>query len=64
MIWTNFKNCMYKQYERMLTEREGGTLADDGYKAFNTIAAKDTTALTKSIVRYAKQSARSDAQVN
>ena len=39
-------------------------MTEDGQKAFNAIAAKDTTALTKYIMRYAKQSERSDARVN
>ena len=54
MVWTNFKKTMNNQYEKILVERGGGTLAEDGYEAFNAIATKDTKALTKSIVRYAE----------
>ena len=69
MVWTNFKTTMYKQYEMILAERGGGTLAEerldeDVYEAFNAIAAEDMTALTESIVRYARQSTQSDARVN
>ena len=61
MVWTNFTTTMYKQYERVLAERGGGTLVDDGYNAFNVSTAEDTTALTESIVRYAEHLARSNA---
>ena len=61
MVWTIFNATMYEQYERILAERGGGTFAEDRYEAFNAIATKDMTALTESIVRYAEQSARSDA---
>ena len=47
-----------------MAERGGGTLAEDGYEAFNAIATEDTTALTKSTVKYAEQSGRVDAQAN
>ena len=55
------KTTMYAQYKRMLAEREGGTLANDVYEAFNAIATEDTTTLTKFIVRYTKRSARPEA---
>ena len=64
MAWINFKTTMYAQYNRMLAEREGGTLANDVYEAFNVIATEDTTVLTKFIVRSAKRSARPEARVN
>ena len=38
----------------MLAERREGSLAEDGYEAFNVIANEDMTAFTKSIVRYAE----------
>ena len=52
MVWINFKTTMYKQYERMLAERERGPLTKDGYEAFNAITVEDTTALIEFIVRY------------
>ena len=54
---------MYAQYERMLAERGGGTLAEDGYGAFNAVASEDTQILTKSLMN-AKQSSRTEAQVS
>ena len=64
MIWTTFKTTIDEQYVMMLAKRGGTTLAKDGYKAYSAIVNKDTMALTKSIMRYAKQLARADARVN
>ena len=55
---------MYTQYKMMLAERGGGTLAEDGYGAFNTVATEDTQILTESLVNYAKRSSRTEAQVS
>ena len=55
---------MYAHYEKMLVERGGGTLADDGFEAFNVITTRDMAAFTESIVSYAKRSVRSEAQVS
>lgn len=64
MVWTNFKTCMYEQYERMLQAQGGGTLATDGYGgAFNAIQNEETEILTASVVNYAEQSGRVSAEV-
>ena len=50
---------MYQQYERMLQERGGGTLATDGYGgAFNAIQSEETDILAATVVNYAEQTAR------
>ena len=64
MVWINSKTTMYAHYEKMLVERGGGTLADDGFEAFNVITTRDMAAFTESIVSYAKWLARSEARVN
>ena len=56
MILVDFKTTIVDQFIRILAERGGTTLTEDGYEAF--------TALTKSIIRYANQSARADARFN
>ena len=63
-VWTNFKTCIYTQYEKMPRERGGGTLSEDGYKAFNAIAMEDIQALTESIVNYAERLSRLEAWVD
>ena len=48
----------------MLQVRGGGTLEADGYGgAFNAIASEDTAILTETVVGYAKQLARTLAEV-
>ena len=65
MVWTNFKTCMYEQYERMLQARGGGTLATDGYGgAFNAIQNKETDAMVATIIDYAERTARTSTEVS
>jgi hypothetical protein len=63
MVWTNFKTCMYDQYERMLQARGGGTLASDGYGgAFNAI--EETDALAATVVDYAERVSRTSGEIS
>ena len=48
----------------MLVERGGGTLGEDGYVVFNVVAMEDTAILTESLVNYAEQPSRTDAQLS
>ena len=48
----------------MLRAKGGGTLEADGYGgAFNAITSEDMAILTETVVGYAKQSARTLAEV-
>ena len=63
-VWTNFKSCMYTQYERMLRAQGGEILEIYGYGgAFNAITSDDTAMLMETVVNYAEQSARKLAEV-
>ena len=63
MIWLNFQTKINKQYVEMLACIGGTTLTQDGYAAYHTVAKEYTLALAKSIICYAKQSARVDTRV-
>ena len=62
-ILLNFRTTIDEEYVNMLARNGRTTLSQDGYEAYHAVDNEDTTALTKSLTRYAEQLPRADARV-
>ena len=65
-LWANFRTHYITEYEKLLAEGSGTTLAQDGYGgAFHaTETTADETSLTESIVRYAERTTAAESKVS
>jgi len=63
--WTDFKQHLIIEYERMLREGGGSTFGQEGYgAAYHTMEADDTDSLTESIVQYAERATMAESKVS
>ena len=68
-VWANFRAHMVKEYERMLAEGTGPTVAQEGWGgAFNATEdpadEEDTASLLESVTRYAERATAAESDVS
>eukprot|EP00804_Cyclotella_cryptica_P030999 CCRYP_013582-RA/>CCRYP_013582-RA protein AED:0.56 eAED:0.40 QI:0/-1/0/1/-1/1/1/0/562 len=62
--WTDFKQHIISEYERMLREGGGSTFGQEGYgAAYHTMETDDTSSLAESIVQYAERATMAESKV-